>query len=76
MVKELEDMLRIIFDDFGNPPQPITMNVLVEHIDSGPAEDPGWFLQFIGCHELLLIEPNSRIVVEACVDAACVTEIT
>jgi hypothetical protein len=55
LVKELEDMLRIILDDFDNLLEPNTMNILMEHIDSGPAEDPGWFLKRIRCHKFLLI---------------------
>jgi hypothetical protein len=47
MIKELEDMLRIVFDDIDNLLEPYAMYILMEHLNSGPAEDTCGLLQFI-----------------------------
>lgn len=66
-------MLRIIFNDLDNLLEPNTMDVLMEHLDSGPTEDFSTrLLKFIRCHKLLLIESYFRVVMETCVDPACV----
>jgi len=76
MIEELKDMLRIVFDDFDNLLEPNAMNILVEHLDSRTTEDACRLLQFVRCHELLLIQPNRGIVMEAGVDVACVAIFT
>lgn len=65
-------MLRIILNDLYDLAEPHAVNILMEHVDSGPAEDSCRLLQFIGCHELLLIQPDDRIIFELCVNPACI----
>jgi len=73
MIKELKDMLWILLDDVDDLPQPITMNILMEHLDSGAAEYPCRLLQFIGCKQLLRIEAYLRVIMKASIYSTCIT---